>query len=194
MVSLVAAVLMLSGASPGAGSPWEELQSPDVAVRSRAYSTLAGAAYAQHKEYTERCIALLEDADTENVAQIENPPAALAIRLLGLTRDERAVPVLVRFINYNVQEEVLERTRFDGKPGAAALAQIGFPAVRYILSNNKVLAGADDEALRRFALIICDVFPDRKSARAFMEAYDPGYDAAARAKHAELVKLVAKYP
>jgi hypothetical protein len=57
-----------------------------------------------------------------------------------------------------------------------------------------VLAEASPDTLHRYAIVIRFVFPDAKTTRAFVEAYDPQYTPGARAKLEELKKELAKFP
>lgn len=57
-----------------------------------------------------------------------------------------------------------------------------------------MLAEASPDTLHRYAIVIRFVFPDAKTTRAFVEAYDPQYTPGARAKLEELKKELAKFP
>jgi hypothetical protein len=106
-----------------------------------------------------------------------------------------AVPFLVRKIEWTVvgfRFDYVE-DRYSGKPALQALIRIGLPSVTGILKNDEI-KGATPEALARFAIVIREVFPDAKTARAFVDAYDPGYTPEARAKLDELKKELAKLP
>jgi hypothetical protein len=115
----------------------------------------------------------------------------LAIRALGDLKAEEAVPLLAANVEYHCHGMDDRPGAFLGTPAGLALAQIGMPAVLHLLRPD-VVAGATPEQLRRFALVVRYVFPDARTARAFVEAYNPGYTEEARAKHGELKKILAE--
>ena len=62
------------------------------------------------------------------------------------------------------------------------------------LLESRNLVSASPEALRCYAIVVRYVLFDGKTARAFVDAYDPGYTPEARAKLDELKKELAKLP
>jgi hypothetical protein len=120
-------------------------------------------------------------------------PRALAIDALGELRAVESVDLLLRHATYRADEIVRALSHLDGRPAVRALVNIGFGSVPRVL-RNEVLTSASPEALTCYALVIRYVFPDAKTARAFVDAYDPGYTLAARAKLDELKQELAKLP
>jgi hypothetical protein len=183
----------LLAAQESTPSAWDDLQSAIPETRLRAYQTLAGALDAQRADYVEHCVRILRTDSRGQALEAGQSPRGLAMRMLGGMKADVAVADLVAAIN-ETENEITERTLFSGKPAVGALVEIGLPSVKYILSNARVLTGADEKALRRFALVIRCVFPDAKTAQAFVDAYDPGYTPKARAKLDELKQELAKLP
>jgi hypothetical protein len=118
-------------------------------------------------------------------------PKALAIEALGKLKAEESLPLLVGQIRYWASEIISADKMWDGMPAVGALIDVGLPSVIYLL-RPAVLEAATAEELPRFAIVVRYVFPDAKTARAFVGAYDPGYSSEARAKHDELLKLLAR--
>jgi len=126
----------------------------------------------------------------EKVGSNPRSSKAEAIWLLGHLHAEESVPALCQEVEYRVGERADELTAWGGMPAVQALMEIGFPSVKYIL-RPEVLQDASPERLRRFAVVVRYVFPDAKTARAFVEAYDATYATQAKTKRDELLKLLA---
>jgi hypothetical protein len=182
------AIVPGSGAEGSQAIP-PELLSPDPLVRQHAFKQLYESVEARRIDADKTCLAVLA-AEDKHPARGIYPPKHLAIRTLGKLKSESAIPLLISEIEYNSGEEIAEDSPFAGMPAVRALYDIGFPAVRQLLGNTH-LSGASPEALRRFGLVIRYVFPDAKTARTFVEAYDPGYTDEGRANRAQLLKLLA---
>jgi hypothetical protein len=117
---------------------------------------------------------------------------AWAIRQLAQLKAVEAASLLTQRIEYD-HDLITADSKYGKMIVVGALVEIGLGAVPGVLSPD-VLSGTSPEALRRIAIVVRDVFPDAKTARAFVDAYDPGYTPAARAKLDELKKELAKLP
>lgn len=189
---LVPGVLLLAaGDASLPAANWSGLAAREHETRIRAFQSLQREWEELQRTYVDECGAII--GKNPEPALYPTVPKVLAIRLLGETRQREAVALLLPHIGYSPPEVTSEPTILSGKPVVTALIEIGLPAVREVLST-KTLTTADADALGRFALVVRYVFPDAKTARAFVAAYDPGYDAAAKAKHAQLQELLAKLP
>jgi hypothetical protein len=120
-------------------------------------------------------------------------PKLLAINALGSLKAVESVDLLVGQVTYRAQEVADDFSRLSGRPAVRALVAVGVSAVPHVL-RSEVLTGASPEALECYALVLRYVFPDAKTARSFVDAYDPGYTPEARAKLEELKKELAKLP
>jgi hypothetical protein len=128
-------------------------------------------------------------------AQVAHTEVRWAMLKLGELHAVEAVPLLLRRAELmspaGVQWDIYA-DRYVAWPALQALSQMGMPAAVGILKSD-VLAAAPDYMLHRYALVIRDVFPDKKTALAFVDAYDPGYTAEARTKLVELRKQLANW-
>lgn len=197
VVALVVAAA--AGMAWGMGGAWKDgggvpprLDSTDFDERKAAAETLVAEANRARDKVVAQFVAVIE-AEPQDMDRTLYAPRALALDALGQLHADAQLPLIIGQIEYDAAELITEDVPWAGMPAVRALMGIGLPSVKYILGP-EVLSGASPKALRRFAIVVRYVFPDAKTARAFLDAYDPGYDAAARAKHAELVKLVAKHP
>ena len=168
------------------------LDDPNGLLRQAAASKLVQQASAPRHAVIEHLMGFAGRSSDERDAEFF-AAKFLAMNCLGELRAEEAIPLLIRGIEYRPHEVVSEDSPFLGAPAARALARIGLPSVVRILRAD-VVSDASPEALRRYALVIRYVFPDAKTAKAFVDAYDPGYTPEARAKLDELKKELAKLP
>jgi hypothetical protein len=187
-------VLMALGAASGQQSTTTaptDLQSTDPQVRKAAAQRLLTAAR------TERTIAI-----RQFVGVIEaNPQAhdvgpesakALALESLGTLCAHEELPLLVREIDYLVlARDGLEP--WAGRPAVQALIRIGLPAVKELLGP-AALERAPARTLDNVAKVVRYVFPNRETARAFVEAYDPGYSEPARKNRGILLEFMSHLP
>jgi hypothetical protein len=188
-IALVTAGFVADSAPPSVAELWQKTQAGDEQARAAVFDALGKAFEQDRREYVERCVAIIE----ANAGSTDEARAArgLAMGLLGKTRAEEALPILVKHIGDVWPDYVSERGLFTAKPAMRALVEIGLPAVKHLCSP-ATLGETKADDLHRYALVIRHVFPDAKTARAFVEAYDPGYNDSAKAKHAELKKLLAE--
>lgn len=191
-LTFVSVALALGGPGASETSDIQKLNSADPRERKAVAADLVARAQGPRAEVIEQLASVIR-ANPQKVDVQFFAPKALAIEALGKLKGDESIPVLVAEIEYRAAEIVDADVPWAGMPAVRALIDIGFPSVKYVLQRG-VLEAASPEALRRFALVVRYVFPDAKTARVFIEVYDPAYTDGARVKHGELRKLLAELP
>jgi hypothetical protein len=167
------------------------LQSTDLQQRKTAVERLVSGALAERAAAIRQFVAVIE-ASPEESDLARGSAKALALEALGTLRAREELPLLMREMGC-VETWPGEPSPVAGRPAIRALIRIGLPAVEALLAPG-ALEHASERTLDMTSRVVRYVFPNAATARAFVEAYDPGYSEAARKNRDALVKLITALP
>jgi hypothetical protein len=189
-VSVLMALGAVSGQQTTSSAP-SGLQSTDPQVRKAAAERVVSAALAERATAIRQFVGVVE-ANPQKHDDGPAPAKALALESLGALGAREELPLLVREIDYLVFEPD-GLSPWTGRPAVRALIRIGLPAVKELLGP-AALERAPARTLDNVAKVVRYVFPNRETARAFVEAYDPGYSEPARKNRGILLEFMSHLP